>query len=479
MPQNLLVGGGLYLIASLTSYPLRIPTLHYTLYSLFAQEHKPDEVILWLSLKEFPNKESDLPQSVLAFKKLGLNVQWCENNIKSYKKLIPALQAYPDAVIVTADDDVVYPKDWLKKLYNAYVKNPQYIHCHRAHRISFDESGKLLPYAQWENSISHLQTSPSFLNFFTGVGGVLYPPHCFFEDVTKEEKFLSLAPHQDDIWFFAMAVLNDVKINVVEGNYTDKDLVSYVNHTQTGALWIENVKSGLNDKVLKDILESYPALKTKIKFNSSEYWENRYKSFSASNNGTLSCGDINIGASGAGSYNNLALFKAEILNQFVKEEGVQNVLEFGCGDGNQLSLARYPHYIGLDVNQSAIRHNKEKFRADDTKQFYLVSEFLQSHKDFSAELCLSLDVIYHLIQDEIFEEYMRNLFTHSHRFVGVYASNKDELHAPHVKHRKFSKWIEQNAREWELYRFIPNKYPFDEKNPNHTSFADFYFYKKR
>ena len=77
----------------------------------------------------------------------------------------------------------------------------------------------------------------------------MYPPHCFFEDVTQEEKFLSLAPHQDDIWFFAMAVLNDVKINVVEGSYTDKDLVSYVNHTQTGALWIENVKSGLNDKV--------------------------------------------------------------------------------------------------------------------------------------------------------------------------------------------------------------------------------------
>lgn len=134
------------------------------------------------------------------------------------------------------------------------MENPQYMHCHRAHRISFDQSGKLLPYALWEGSISYVQTSPSFLNFFTWVGGVLYLPHCFFEDITKEEKFLSLAPHQDDIWFFAMVVLNNAKINVVEGNYTDKDLPSYVNYGNSGALWIENVKGGLNDKVLKDIL---------------------------------------------------------------------------------------------------------------------------------------------------------------------------------------------------------------------------------
>ncbi|MCX2716502.1 class I SAM-dependent methyltransferase [Helicobacter sp. MIT 21-1697] len=465
------------LIVSLTSYPLRIPTLHYTLFSLLTQTHQPHKIVLWLSVEEFPNKEQDLPQSVLRFMPHGVEIQWCEDNIKSYKKLIPSLQLYPEAIIVTCDDDAMYPKDWLAKLYAAYVENPQYIHCHRAHRVSFDEQGRLLPYMQWESCIAHTQTSPSFLIFFTGLGGVLYPPHCLHKDVLEQQQFLRFAPHQDDIWFWAMALLKETKINVVEENYTE--FVSYVDFKKCGALWIENAKGGINDKVLQNILESYPALRQKMKFDSSEYWENRYKDFNATHNTLRGGGGYNIGASGAGSYNNLAAFKAKVLNEFVKEEQVQSVLEFGCGDGNQLSLAQYPRYIGLDVSKSALTHTSAKFSADSTKAFYLVDEFLATHPDFSAELTLSLDVIYHLIQDEVFDEYMKNLFAHSRKFVGIYSSNKDEFLAFHVKHRKFSAWIEANAKEWELYKFIPNTYPFDEKNPNHTSFADFYFYKKQ
>lgn len=182
-------------------------------------------------------------------------------------------------------------------------------------------------------------------------------------------------------------------------------------------------------------------------------------------------------SSGAGSYNNLAKFKAEILNEFVREHKVQSVLEFGCGDGNQLSLAEYPSYIGLDVSKTILENTKNKFSSDKTKKFYLVEDFIQSNFP-QVELSLSLDVIYHLVEDEVFDEYMKNLFASSCKFIGIYASNKEENYASHVRHRKFTSWIEKNAKEWKLYKFIPNKYPFDEKNPNHTSFADFYFYKK-
>lgn len=168
---------------------------------------------------------------------------------------------YPDSVIVTADDDALYPKDWLSKLYNAYTKNPHFIHCHRAHRVSFDASGTLLPYAKWESCLLSTQTAPSFLNFFTGVGGVLYPPHCFYKDILDEKKFIIIIMN-DDIWFFAMAVLNNVKINVVEGNYTHFE--SFVDFDTTGALWHINVQQGKNDKALQYMLESYPALKEKI-----------------------------------------------------------------------------------------------------------------------------------------------------------------------------------------------------------------------
>lgn len=142
------------LIVSLTSYPLRIPTLHYTLYSLFTQTLKPHKIILWLSRDEFLYKEKDLPQSVLRFTNYGLQIRWCEGNIKSYKKLIPTLREYADCIIVTADDDVCYPHDWLLRLYSAYKTAPQYIHCHRAHRIIFDENGEILPYMKWQLRIS-------------------------------------------------------------------------------------------------------------------------------------------------------------------------------------------------------------------------------------------------------------------------------------------------------------------------------------
>lgn len=217
-----------------------------------------------------------MPESLLVFKNHGLEISWCEGNIKSYKKLIPTLQAYPDAVIVTADDDVIYPKDWLRKLVNAYKSNPDYIHCHRAHKIDFDKEGKLLPYNDWLSCVSYKEVIPSFLNFFTGMGGVLYPPHCFYADILDTHKFLSLAPHQDDIWFWAMAVCNGVKVNVVESNY--QEFKSFVDAIK-GSLW--EINQTQNDVVLNKVLEFYPSIKEKIIFKSGEYWEERYKGYIA------------------------------------------------------------------------------------------------------------------------------------------------------------------------------------------------------
>lgn len=194
-------------------------------------------------------------------------------------------------------------------------------------------------------------------------------------------------------------------------------------------------------------------------FSSEDYWENRYKAH---------------GNSGAGSYNRLAEFKAEIINAFVKDNGVDTVLELGCGDGNQLSLLKVNHYIGFDVSETALNLCRSKFKNDSTKIFKKYSEF---HHE-KADLALSLDVIYHLIENHVFESYMENLFGASSKYVIIYASNKEQEWCEHVKHRKFTDWIGKNKREWTLQQFIPNRYPFDENDQNNTSFADFYIYKK-
>src|SRR5688500_12615718 len=134
-----------------------------------------------------------------------------------------------------------------------------------------------------------------------------------------------------------------------------------------------------------------------LPFDSPEYWDRRYQSG---------------GTSGAGSYGRLADFKAEVLNSFVARRGVDGVLEFGCGDGNQLSLARYPQYVGFDVSTKAIQICKDRFRDDLTKSFFLYHPdcFVDNHRLFVTDLSLSLDVIFHLVEDRIYEMYMTHLF---------------------------------------------------------------------
>lgn len=210
------------------------------------------------------------------------------------------------------------------------------------------------------------------------------------------------------------------------------------------------------------------ALLKRITFRDSNlYWKSRY------NKG---------GLSGGGSYGKFAEFKADILNSFVREKNIQSIIEFGCGDGHQLSLASYPSYIGLDISPAALQTCKDIFKDDKTKSFFLYdsNSFVDNHSVFKADLTLSLDVIYHLVEDSIFELYMQHLFASSKKFVIIYSNdtnNNKILEYPHIKCRKFSDWIIQKAPEWKLLKKIPNKYP--RKGPGKSgSWCDFFIYEK-
>jgi len=195
--------------------------------------------------------------------------------------------------------------------------------------------------------------------------------------------------------------------------------------------------------------------------DSSSYWEKRYQQGKTS---------------GVGSYGRLAAHKAEVLNDFVAKNNVQSVIEFGCGDGTQLALAKYPSYAGVDVAQGSIALCEARFAGDNSKRFYLTTKIPADLGPF--DLALSLDVVYHLVEDSVFEAYMRSLLEHAGRYLIIYSSNKVEPSGvPHVRHRLFTKWIETNAPQWRQIGFIPNKYPEDPKRPDDTSFADFYIFE--
>lgn len=197
-------------------------------------------------------------------------------------------------------------------------------------------------------------------------------------------------------------------------------------------------------------------------FQSNTYWENRY---------------LEGGTSGAGSYGILAEFKAEIINWFVQENNIVSVIEFGCGDGNQLTYLSVTQYIGFDISEEAVNLCKEKFKFDTSKQF----KQLTNYSGEKSELTLSLDVIFHLIEDNVFEEHMKLLFDSSTKYVIVYSSNKnkqDRIQAIHVKHRKFTEWVNNNKKDWELLYIIPNKYSKSSAKNSVSSFSNFFIYKK-
>lgn len=245
------------LIVTLTSYPARIDYAHYSIHTLLNQSLKPDKVILWLAESQFPRREKDLPRKLLELRKYGLTIAWCED-LKSYKKLIPALQAFPEDIFVTADDDIFYPEDWLEKLYVEYVKNPEVIHCHRAHFVRV-QSNSILPYKDWEKS-SQFQQSAHLLFCTTGAGAV-YRSSFFYQDVSNIELFMDLSPTADDVWFWAMSVLNDIPVNVLENGYAHPLVIQEIQHS--GLFWSLN-SQGENDRQIAAVMKHYPEIMTKL-----------------------------------------------------------------------------------------------------------------------------------------------------------------------------------------------------------------------
>lgn len=244
--------GDLPLIVSLTSYPPRIGTLSEVIKTLLVQTLKPDMLLLWLGEEEFPGREADLPQDLLDLRAYGLAIRWCRD-IKSYKKLIPTLNLYQDAVIVTTDDDLYYHPKMLERLYQSYQKDPNCIHCHRASKM-YLEDGAFKALLGGYDVYEH----PSYLNKLTGVGGVLYPPHILHPDVLNEELFMKLVPTNDDVWFWLMGVRKGVRCRVVDGAFVT---LNFVGDTQKEALgYLNNIGEKLFDKQLTKMLDYYPEI---------------------------------------------------------------------------------------------------------------------------------------------------------------------------------------------------------------------------
>lgn len=168
--------------------------------------------------------------------------------------------------------------------------------------------------------------------------------------------------------------------------------------------------------------------------SSQQYWEKRYAR--GRNSGTGSRGDE-------------ATFKSHVVNRLLVEHDIDSAVEFGCGDGYQLGLIAYPEYRGFDVSPSAVKRCREQYRGDSSKSFRVLSDYNAE----KADLSLSLDVIYHLVEDHVFDQHMRLLFGSSRNLVAIYSTNYTlpaDQQPHHIRHRRFTDWIAQHEPDWKL-----------------------------
>ncbi len=244
-------------IVSLTTYGRRINDVDLTIRSLFKQTYKPDVIVLNLAETEFA--PDSIPRSLKILERHGLVINYaCDT--RSYKKLIPTLALYPKDLIITVDDDVLYPDCLVAYLIEAYLKNPNMIHGFRGYTIPIREN-QILPYDKWRKCSRDSYGKEIML---TGVGGILYWPGCFHPDIVRQDLFMSLAPTADDLWFKAMTTLNNIPSHCLsyQGRFKRKFLST--SNSVIAPLNEKNKGQQHNDRIINNLVTHYPELLGKI-----------------------------------------------------------------------------------------------------------------------------------------------------------------------------------------------------------------------
>jgi len=168
--------------------------------------------------------------------------------------------------------------------------------------------------------------------------------------------------------------------------------------------------------------------------SSASYWEWRYRTG---------------GDSGRGSYGAGAEYKADFLNRCFTEHRIKTVIDFGCGDGNQLRNLWISDYVGFDISPTAVEYCRTIFAADVSKQFKTIDQYAGE----TAEAALSLDVLYHVVEEDLFDAYLTRLFGSAERLVIIYAVDEDDtrvLRGRHTRYRQFTHRIAQRFPQFTL-----------------------------
>lgn len=245
-------------IITLTSYKIRTKFLIKTLQSLIMQDVGYDLIVVWLAQQDYEEMLSHLEP----YGKFKVEVRLAPRDLKSYKKIIFSAGLWKDSLLVTADDDILYRRSWLKELLSEYKPGEKVVLGHRGSLVGILPNGEIADYMDWKKvQKSEFPRSDLFL---TSGGGNLYPPGCFSPMFFREDIFMEICPTADDLWQYSQLLLNGYKFKVVSSS--SPEIINW-RGSQQEALWHTNIKLGQNDVQFRNIRRLFPTVDQYISEN--------------------------------------------------------------------------------------------------------------------------------------------------------------------------------------------------------------------
>lgn len=245
-------------IISFTTFPARIKRVYLVVESLLRQSIMPKEIVLYLSSQQFYGYK-DLPFRLRRLQGKGLRIEFVKDDFKSHKKYYYAMRHYTNYNIITIDDDIIYPENFVQGLIETHNRHKDAICCNHASKIKI-RNGKIAPYLEWKTE----DVQPELESFSTlpiGCAGVLYPAGTFeLSLLLRSDLFMHLCPGADDLWLKCNEVL--CKKRAVRSNqYTNFVFVDLIIH-RNERLCDSNVGENKNDYQMNNLINFFPHLVT-------------------------------------------------------------------------------------------------------------------------------------------------------------------------------------------------------------------------
>ena len=160
-------------------------------------------------------------------------------------------------------------------------------------------------------------------------------------------------------------------------------------------------------------------------FDAVNYWNERYQRGETS---------------GKGSEGFNYEYKRDYINRVIEMYQFERIVDFGCGDGNQIHELNIQQYHGVDIAESSIQRCRDRYAGDPRYRFDILDRNVRfTHYD----LALSLDVLYHIVHQVDYESYLRLLFGYS-KYTLIYANwEASESRVPHICYRNHFEAIQR------------------------------------